>query len=229
MRIDIITAFPPFFDGPLSESIVRRARKAGYVDIVLHDVRDWTHDKHRTIDDSPYGGGAGMILKPEPLFECIEHLQAERRYDEVILTSPAGEVLKQAECTRLSMCTNLLLLCGHYKGVDQRVIDALVTKEISIGDYVLTGGELAAAVLVDAVVRLIPGVIGDGESLLSDSFMDGGLDCPHYTRPPVYRDMAVPEVLLNGDHARVAEWRRTAARELTQRRRPDLLPPDERR
>jgi tRNA (guanine37-N1)-methyltransferase len=222
MRIDVVTAFPPLFQGPLSESIVKRAQEAGYAEIVVHDLRAYAHDKHRTLDDSPYGGGAGMILKPEPLFECIETLQAERRYDQVILTTPAGQVYDQNMCKRLSMHDNLIIICGHYKGVDQRVIDALVTMEISIGDYVLTGGELAAAVIIDSVVRLIPGVIGDGESLLTDSFMEGELDCPHYTRPPVFRGMEVPEVLISGDHKRVSEWREKASRALTRERRPDL-------
>ncbi|PLX31053.1 MAG: tRNA (guanosine(37)-N1)-methyltransferase TrmD [Ignavibacteria bacterium] len=223
MRIDVITAFPPLFDGPLSESILKRAQEGGYAEIVLHDLRSYTRDKHRTLDDTPYGGGAGMILKPEPLFECIETLQNERSYDEVILTTPAGRVYNQKLCNQLSMRENLIVLCGHYKGVDQRVIDALVTMEISIGDYVLTGGELAAAVIIDSVVRLIPGVIGDGESLLSDSFMENELDCPYYTRPPEFRDMKVPEDLLSGDHKRVETWRRKAAEKLTRERRPDLL------
>lgn len=223
MRIDVITGFPPLFAGPLSESILKRAQKGGYAEIVVHDLRDFTHDKHHSIDDTPYGGGAGMILKPEPLFECIEGLQAERSYDEVILTTPVGRVYDQSLSKRLSLHENLMILCGHYKGIDQRVIDTLVTMEISIGDYVLTGGELAAAVIIDSVVRLIPGVIGDGESLLGDSFMDGELDSPYYTRPPEFRGMRVPDDLLSGDHQRIEVWRRKAARKLTQERRPDLL------
>ncbi|MBE0644091.1 MAG: tRNA (guanosine(37)-N1)-methyltransferase TrmD [Bacteroidetes bacterium] len=223
MRIDVITAFPPLFQGPLSESILKRAQEGRYAEIVVHDLRAYAHDKHRTLDDSPYGGGAGMILKPEPLFECIEKLQSERPYDKVILTTPAGKVYDQNMCKRLSMHDNLIIICGHYKGVDQRVIDALVTMEISIGDYVLTGGELAAAVIIDSVVRLIPGVIGDGESLLTDSFMEGELDCPYYTRPPEFRGMPVPEDLLSGDHKRVNAWRSKAARKLTRDRRPDLM------
>jgi tRNA (guanine37-N1)-methyltransferase len=223
MRVDVITAFPPLFQGPLSESILKRAQEGGYAEIVVHDLRAHAHDKHRTLDDSPYGGGAGMILKPEPLFECIEMLMAERKYDQVILTTPAGRVYDQNLCKRLSMHDNMIIICGHYKGVDQRVIDALVTMEISIGDYVLTGGELAAAVIIDSVVRLIPGVIGDGESLLNDSFMEGELDSPYYTRPPDFRGMVVPEPLLSGDHKRVSEWRSQAARALTRERRPDLL------
>jgi tRNA (guanine37-N1)-methyltransferase len=223
MRIDVITAFPPLLQGPLSESILKRAQEAGFAEIVVHDLRGHAHDKHRTLDDSPYGGGAGMILKPEPLFECVESLQSERSYDHVILTSPAGQVYDQNLSKRLSMLGNLIIICGHYKGVDQRVIDALVTMEISIGDYVLTGGELAAAVIIDSVVRLIPGVIGDGESMLTDSFMEGELDCPYYTRPPEFRGMTVPEALLSGDHKRVSAWRAKAGRTLTRQRRPDLL------
>ncbi|MDX9759522.1 MAG: tRNA (guanosine(37)-N1)-methyltransferase TrmD [Bacteroidota bacterium] len=227
MRIDVITAFPPLLQGPLSESILKRAQDAGHAEITVHDLRAHAHDKHRTLDDTPYGGGAGMILKPEPLFECVESLQAQRHYDEVILTTPAGTVYNQGLCKRLSMMENLIIICGHYKGVDQRVIDALVTMEISIGDYVLTGGELAAAVIIDSVVRLIPGVIGDGESMLTDSFMEGELDCPYYTRPPEFRGMPVPADLMSGDHKRVAAWRARAARVLTTERRPDLLDGDE--
>jgi tRNA (guanine37-N1)-methyltransferase len=223
MRIDVITGHPSLFTGPLSESIVKRAQSGGYVQIELHDLRDYTHDKHRTIDDTPYGGGAGMILKPEPLFECIDGLKQQRSYDHVILTTPAGHVYDQKLCKRLSMFENLIIICGHYKGIDQRVIDELVTMELSIGDYVLTGGELAAAVVIDSVVRLIPGVIGDGESLLSDSFMDGELDCPYYTRPPEFRGRRVPEELLSGDHKRVATWRRKQSERITRERRPDLL------
>lgn len=223
MRIDVITAFPPLLQGPLNESILRRAQEAGHAEIVVHDLRDYAHDKHRTLDDTPYGGGAGMILKAEPLFECVETLQAQRHYDQVILTTPAGRLYDQEQCKRLSMAGALIIICGHYKGVDQRVVDALVSMEISIGDYVLTGGELAAAVIVDSVVRLLPGVIGDGESMLTDSFMEGELDCPYYTRPPSFRGMIVPEDLLSGDHARVRKWRAHAARTLTQERRPDLL------
>jgi len=224
MRIDIVTGFPALLQGPLTESIVKRAREGGYAHIEIHDLRHYARDKHRSIDDTPYGGGAGMILKPEPLFDCVEELRGQREYDEVILTSPTGELLQQDCCKRLSMTENLIIICGHYKGVDQRVIDALVTREISIGDYVLTGGELAAAVIVDATVRLLPGVLGDGESMLSDSFMDGLLDCPWYTRPPVFRDMRVPDELLSGDHKLVQSWRRNAALRTTRKHRPDLLP-----
>ncbi len=222
MRIDVITGFPRLFDGPLTESIVRRAREAGHVEIAIHDLRDYTHDKHRSIDDSPYGGGAGMVLRPDPIFACVEALRAERSYDDVILTTPTGAVWTQATANDLSMRTAVIMICGHYKGVDQRVIDELVTREISIGDFVLTGGELAAMVMIDSMVRLIPGVIGDGESLLTDSFMTGLLDCPQYTRPPEFRGMPVPDVLQGGDHKAIAAWRELRAMELTEARRPDL-------
>ena len=223
MRIDILTGLPSLFDGPLTESIVKRARKAGQVEIVVHDLRDHAHDKHRSIDDSPYGGGAGMILKPEPIFECVEALRAQRSYDDVILTTPKGALWSQREANRVSMLDAVIVICGHYKGVDERVRQALVTREISIGDFVLTGGELVAMVIVDTVVRLIPGVIGDGESLLSDSFMDGRLDCPYYTRPPEYRGLNVPDALQSGNHREIAAWRESEALKITRERRPDLL------
>lgn len=228
MRIDILTGLPSLFDGPLTESIIKRARKAGQVEIEVHALRDYAHDKHRLIDDSPYGGGAGMILKPEPIFECVDALKAERQYDEVILTTPKGALWTQHEANRMSGLDAVIVICGHYKGVDERVRQALVTKEISIGDFVLTGGELAAMVIVDTVVRLIPGVIGDGESLLSDSFMDGRLDCPYYTRPPEYRGMKVPDALQSGNHKEIAAWREAEAMKVTRQRRPDLLDPAQR-
>mgnify|MGYP001339297273 CR=1 FL=1 len=208
IRIDIVTGLPKLLRSPLGESIIRQAKKKKLVTIRVHDLRKYTHDKHKTIDDTPYGGGAGMILKPEPIFECIESLQSKRSYDEVIYLSADGEKFNQSLANNLSMKKNLLLLCGHYKGIDHRVRHELITKEISIGDYVLTGGELAAAVVVDALVRLIPGVIGDGESMLTDSFQDGLFDCPHYTKPALYRDMRVPDVLLSGDHKAIANWRK---------------------
>jgi len=200
----------------------------GLVDIRVHDLRDYTTDRHRQIDDYPYGGGSGMVLKPEPIFRCIEAIQAEaarqgQTIDEVIYLTPDGQVFTQELATRLSLCQQLILLAGHYKGVDQRVRDALVTMELSIGDYVLSGGELPALVVVDAIVRLIPGVLGDASSALSDSFQDGLLDAPVYTRPAVYRGMAVPEVLLSGDHQRIAAWREAQRLEKTRQRRPDLL------
>jgi tRNA (guanine37-N1)-methyltransferase len=223
MRIDVISAVPAILESPLNESILKRAQENGLVELHIHNLRDYAHDRHLTIDDVPYGGGAGMVLKPEPIFGCVESLKAERRYDEVIYLSADGERFDQKMAARLSLCSNLLFLCGHYKGVDERVRESLVTTEISIGDYVLTGGELPALVVIDAVVRLIPGVLHDGESALSDSFQDHLLDCPWYTRPPVYREMNVPEVLLSGNHAEIEKWREARRLEKTRSRRKDLL------
>jgi tRNA (guanine37-N1)-methyltransferase len=191
--------------------------------IGVHDLRDYTTDKHRTIDDTPFGGGAGMILKPEPVFACVEHLQRERSYDEIIYLSADGDRLTQRTANRLSLLTNVILLCGHYKGIDERIRERLVTREISIGDYVLTGGELPALVLIDAVVRLLPGVLHDGESMLGDSFQDGLLDAPQFTRPAEFRGMMVPPVLLSGNHAEIAAWRREQQMRRTGERRKDLL------
>lgn len=227
IRFDIVTGLPKLLESPFEESILRRARERGIVEIVVHDLRAYAHDKHQTIDDTPYGGGAGMVLKPEPVFECVEALQKERRYDEVILLTPDGETLTQPIANELSLKENLLLLCGHYKGVDERVREKLVTKEISIGDYVLTGGELAAVVVVDAIARLIPGVLNDAESALSDSFQDGLLGAPEYTRPPEYRGMKVPEVLLKGNHREIQQWRLEERNRRTRARRKDLLEPNE--
>jgi tRNA (guanine37-N1)-methyltransferase len=207
MRIDIVTGLPKLLDSPFQESILKRAQEKKIVEIVVHDLRAYTHDKHNTIDDSPYGGGAGMVLKPEPFFECVEELKKQRSYDEVVFLTADGEVLTQKIATEFSLKKNLMLLCGHYKGVDQRVREALVTREISIGDYVLTGGELAAAVVTDAIVRLIPGVLNDGESALTDSFQDGLLGSPQYTRPAEYRGLKVPDRLLSGDHKEIEKWR----------------------
>jgi tRNA (guanine37-N1)-methyltransferase len=223
MRIDIVTGFPKLMRGPVSESIIRQAKKKKLVQIRIHDLRKYTHDKHHTIDDTPYGGGAGMILKPEPFFECVESLQKKRSYDEVIYVTADGKLFDQRLANKLSLKKNLLFLCGHYKGIDERVREKLVTQEISIGDYVLTGGELAALVIVDSIVRLIPGVLGDGESLLSDSFQDELLDSPHYTKPPEYRGMCVPDVLLSGDHKAIERWRQEKRLEHTKMRRKDLL------
>jgi tRNA (guanine37-N1)-methyltransferase len=223
MRIDIVTGLPKLLESPLQESIIRRSQDKGKVQILVHDLREFTHDKHQSIDDSPYGGGAGMVLKPEPVFECAETLQAQRTYDEIILLTADGEKFDQRIANDLSLKNNLMFICGHYKGVDERVRDALVTRELSIGDFVLTGGELAAAVVVDAVVRLVPGVLNDSESALSDSFQDGLLGAPQYTRPPEYRGMRVPDVLLSGDHADIEEWRQRQRTERTQARRSDLL------
>jgi tRNA (guanine37-N1)-methyltransferase len=219
MRIDLVTGLPKLLESPLQESILKRAQEKNIVEIAVHDLRAYTHDKHHSIDDSPYGGGAGMVLKPEPFFECVEVLKAQRRYDEIIFLSADGEVLTQKIATELSLKNNLMLLCGHYKGVDQRVREMLVTREISIGDYVLTGGELAAAVVVDAVVRLIPGVLNDGESALTDSFQDGLLGCQQFTRPAEFRGLVVPEVLLSGDHKEIDRWRQEQREERTKRLR----------
>jgi tRNA (guanine37-N1)-methyltransferase len=216
MRIDIVTGLPKLLESPLQESILKRAQQKGIVEIQIHDLRAYTHDKHRTIDDAPFGGGAGMVLKPEPFFECIENLKAQRSYGEVIFLSADGEILTQSLATEFSLKENLLFLCGHYKGVDQRVRDELVTREISIGEYVLTGGELAAAVVVDSVVRLIPGVLNDGESALTDSFQDGLLGSPQYTRPAEFRDLKVPDVLMSGNHKDIERWRMDQREQRTQ-------------
>lgn len=223
LRIDVVTGLPKILTSPLSESIIKRAQEKKLVEIVVHDLRDYTTDKHRTIDDTPYGGGAGMILKPEPVFACIETLQQQRQYDEVIYLTADGERLTQRMANELSLKANLLLLCGHYKGVDERIRETLITREISIGDYVLTGGEIPALVLMDVVVRLIPGVMNDGESLLTDSFQANLLDAPQYTRPAEFRDMRVPDVLLSGNHREVAAWREEQSVKRTHERRKDLI------
>ena len=223
LRIDILSVVPQTFASVLDSSIIHRGRAAGLVEIVVHNLHDYGIGQYKQVDDTPYGGGAGMILRPEPIFECVEKLRAERQYDDVIYMSPDGEMLDQGMANRLSMSSNLIILCGHYKGVDERVRTGLVTREISIGDYVLTGGELPALVLTDAVVRLLPGVIGDSESSLSDSFQTGLLDPAHYTKPAEYRGMAVPETLLSGNHKKIAEWRESEALERTRQRRPGML------
>ena len=223
MRIDVLSAVPGTLESPLHESILKRAQENSRVEIHVYNLRDYAHDRHLTIDDVPYGGGAGMVVKPEPIFECIESLKAQRQYDEVIYLSADGERFDQRMASRLSLSKNLLFLCGHYKGVDERVREALITKEISIGDYVLTGGELAALVVMDAIIRLIPGVLHDAESALIDSFQDHLLDCPWYTRPRVYRGMEVPEVLLSGNHAEIEKWREEKRLARTRARRKDLL------
>lgn len=227
MRIDLITALPGLVRSPLDHSILRRAQACGRLEVHEHDLRAFSEGKHRQIDDYPYGGGAGMVLKPEPLFACIEQLIADRAaegiaYDEVVFLAPDGETLTQPVVNELSIKQNLLLIAGHYKGIDERVREHFVTREISIGDYVLSGGELPALVLIDAIARLLPGVLGDAQSALDDSFQDGLLDAPVYTRPAVYRGMAVPEALLSGDHNRVRDWREAQRLERTRQRRPDL-------
>ena len=223
MRIDILTVVPELLVSPLNESILKRAQKAGLVEIVIHNIRDWTTDKHRHVDDYPFGGEAGMVMKPEPVFRLITHLQSERHYDEVIFTTPDGIQYDQQEANRLSTLENIIILCGHYKGVDYRIREHLITREISIGDYVLTGGELAAGVIADSVVRLLPGAIGDEESALTDSFQDNLLAPPVYTRPAEFNGWRVPEVLLSGHDARIEEWKLEQALERTRRLRPDLL------
>ncbi len=231
MRIDIVTALPDIVRGPLDQSIVHRAQAAELVEIHVHDLRAYTTDKHRQVDDYPFGGGAGMVLKPEPIFACIETImqEAEARgvpVDEVIYLSPDGEVFHQDLANRLSMARHLVLLAGHYKGVDQRVRDALVTRDVSVGDYVLSGGELPALILVDAVVRLVPGVLGDASSALTDSHQDGLLAPPVYTRPASFRGMEVPDVLRSGDHRAIDAWRDEQSIAHTRARRPDLLGDD---
>lgn len=223
MRIDILTVMPEALESPLNCSIVQRAKDKGLVDIHIHNLRDWTLNKHRKVDDYPFGGDAGMVMQIEPVFRCMEHLKSQRTYDEVIFTSPDGERLSQPLANQLSMCENLMILCGHYKGVDYRIREHLVTREISIGDYVLTGGELPAAVIADAVVRLLPGAIGDEQSALTDSFQDGLLEAPIYTRPAEFNGWKVPEVLLSGHQARIDEWQMQQALERTKRLRPELL------
>ena len=223
MRIDILTGLPKLLESPFAESIVRRAQEKGLVEIVVHDLREFTHDKHHTIDDTPYGGGSGMVLKPEPVFECVEALRKQRAYDEIILLTADGERFSQKTANELSLKKSLLLICGHYKGVDERIRLSLVTREISIGDYVLTGGELPAAIVVDAIARLVPGVLNASESALSDSFQDGLLGYPEYTRPVEYRGMRVPEELLSGNHKEIERWREDQRRKRTQDRRKDLI------
>jgi tRNA (guanine37-N1)-methyltransferase len=223
MRVDIITAVPHLISPVIEASILKRAQEAGAVEIVVHNLHDDGLGKYHQIDDEPFGGGAGMILRCEPIFACVDRLFAERDYDEVIFLTPDGERFTQTIANELSLRRNLILLAGHYKGIDQRVRDMLVTREISIGDYVLTGGELPALVLLDAIVRLLPGAMSDAESALLDSFQSDLLDVPHYTRPAEFRGAAVPEILLSGDHKRINAWREEAALKKTRERRPDLL------
>jgi tRNA (guanine37-N1)-methyltransferase len=222
MRIDIISAVPQLLESPLSHSIVGRAREDDRVDIHTHDLRDYSQDKHNKVDDYPYGGGAGMVLTPQPIFSCVEELKSQRSYDEIIFTGPAGESFEQKDANAFSIQGNLMFLCGHYKGVDQRVLNTLITKTYSIGDYVLSGGELPVMAMVDAIVRLLPGVLGDAESALTDSFQDDLLEGPVYTRPAIFRDMEVPAVLRSGDHQKVKKWRRKKSLERTKNVRPDM-------
>ncbi len=223
MRIDIITVLPEILEGFINESIIARARKKGLVEIHLHNLRDYTSDKWRRVDDYPYGGFAGMVMQCEPIDRCISALKAEREYDDVIYVSPDGEQFNQRMANEMSMQGNFIILCGHYKGIDQRVRDHLITREISVGDFVLTGGELPAAVITDAIVRLIPGAISDDQSALSDCFQDDLLAAPIYTRPANYKGWTVPEILLSGNEAKIKQWEMDQAIERTQRLRPDLL------
>ncbi|HEX5972308.1 MAG TPA: tRNA (guanosine(37)-N1)-methyltransferase TrmD [Gemmatimonadaceae bacterium] len=216
MRINVVTIFPEFFAAPLALSIPARAAAAGQVTYRVVDLRDYTHDRHRSVDDYPYGGGAGMVMKPEPFFEAVEALGAT---SPIVLTSARGRRFAQADAVRFAGGEELTILCGHYKDVDQRVADHLATEELSLGDFVLSGGEPAALAMIDATVRLLPGAMSDHESAFSDSFWERGLSAPSYTRPPVYRGHAVPDILLSGDHARIAEWRRTEGERLTRERR----------
>ena len=223
MRIDIITVLPEMLDGAINTSILKRAQDRKLVEFGVHNLRDYTLDKHNKVDDYPYGGEAGMVLQIEPIDRCISALKEQREYDEVIFTPPDGEQFVQSTANELSMKKNLIILCGHYKGIDYRVREHLITKEISIGDFVLTGGELAAAIIADAVVRVIPGVIGDEQSALSDSFQDNLLAPPVYSRPAEYKGWRVPDILLSGHERKISEWRLEQAQERTKRLRPDLL------
>lgn len=223
MRIDIISAVPELLESPLNFSIVKRARDKGLVDVVVHNLRDYTTNKHRRVDDYAFGFGAGMVLQIEPIDKVISMLKSERNYDEVIYTSPDGEQFDQKIANRMSMLENIIILCGHYKGIDHRVREHLITREISIGDFVLTGGELPAAMMADAIVRLIPGAIGDEQSALSDSFQDNLLAPPVYTRPAEYKGWTVPDILLSGHQAKVDEWNHQQSLDRTRRLRPDLL------
>ena len=223
MRIDILTVLPEMIEGFFDCSIMARAKKKGLADIVIHNIRDYTTDKHRRTDDYPFGGCAGMVMKIEPIDNLITKLKSERHYDEVIYTSPDGEQWNQKMANSMSMYENIIILCGHFKGIDYRIREHLITKEVSIGDYVLTGGELAAAVMADSLVRIIPGVIGDEQSALSDSFQDNLLAPPVYTRPAEYKGWRVPDVLLSGHEAKIREWEFQQSLERTQRLRPDLL------
>jgi tRNA (guanine37-N1)-methyltransferase len=221
MKIDVLTLFPGMFSGPLDESIVKRARATGLLDLNIHNLRDWTHDRHRTVDDRPFGGGPGMLLKPEPIFEAVESLRREKT--RVILLSPAGRKFDQAVARELAQHDDLLLVCGSYEGFDERVREALADDDLSIGDFVVTNGALPAMVIIDAVTRLLPGVLGDDASSQDESFSHGLLEYPQYTRPAEFRGMKVPEVLMSGNHAEIEKWRSQQAKARTEKQRPDLL------
>ena len=221
MKIDVLTLFPAMFAGPLDESIIKRARQAGLLDLQLHQLRDWTHDRHKTVDDRPFGGGPGMLLKPEPIFEAVESLQREKT--RVILMSPSGRKFDQAIARELAQQEHLLIVTGHYEGFDERIREALADDELSIGDYVLTNGALPAMVVIDTVARLLPGVLGDDASATEESFSHGLLEYPQWTRPAEFRGMKVPDVLVSGNHAEIARWRAEQAKKRTQEQRPDLI------
>lgn len=223
MRLDILTIFPQMFEGPFSHSIIHRAIKKGLAEIHIHNIRDFSGNKHKNVDDYPFGGSSGMVMMIQPIADCIEHLKAERSYDEIIFMTPDGELLNQAIANQLSLKGNIMILCGHYKGIDERLREKYITREISIGDYVLSGGELAAAVVADSLIRLIPGVLSDETSALSDSFQDGLLSPPVYTRPAEYYGMKVPDILLSGNEKEIRKWNYEQAIERTKKRRPDLL------
>ena len=223
MRIDFLTVLPEMFESPLACSIMKRAAQKGLVEFHVHNLRDYTTDRHRKVDDYPFGGEAGMVMKIEPVDRCLSALKAERHYDEIIYTSPDGEILSQHMANSMSLLDNIVILCGHYKGIDHRIREHLVTREISIGDYVLTGGELPSLVIADSIVRLIPGAIGDEQSALSDSFQDDILSAPVYSRPAVYNGWGVPSILLSGHEAKIAEWRHEQALERTRLLRPHFL------
>jgi tRNA (guanine37-N1)-methyltransferase len=223
MRIDLLSSVPDLLSGPLDFSIVGRAKERKLVEIHIHNLRDFSEDKHHKVDDYPYGGGAGMILTPQPVFDAVEHISQQSKPDAVLFPTPDAVPFTQKDANRLSLLNHLVFICGHYKGIDQRIRDELVTAEYSIGDFVVSGGEVPAMLMIDSVVRLLPGALGDAESALTDSFQDQLLDAPMYTRPAVYRGLNVPEVLTSGNHKAVAEWRREKALEKTQRLRPDLL------
>lgn len=223
MRIDILTVLPSLLESPFADSILKRAQTKGLVEVHIHNIRDYSELKHKQVDDYQFGGGAGMVLMCEPIAKCLDKLIAERKYDEIIYTSPDGNTFDQSMANQLSLVKNIIIICGHYKGIDQRIRELYVTTEISIGDYVLSGGELAAAVISDAIIRLIPGVLNDETSALTDSFQDNLLAPPVYTRPEDFRGQKVPAVLLSGNHKKIEEWRHDQSLKRTQERRPDLL------
>jgi tRNA (guanine37-N1)-methyltransferase len=222
MRIDLLTIFPEMFDGPFNHSIIKRAKEKGLVHIHLHNIREYSTDKHKRVDDYPYGGGAGMVMMVEPIVRNIESLKKERCYDEIIYMSPDGEILDQAMANQLSNYKNIIILCGHYKGIDERIRKHLITKEISSGDFVLSGGELGAMIVADSIIRLMPGVLGDETSALSDSFQNGLVSPPVYTRPAIFRGWKVPDILLSGNDKKISDWKLEKALERTKERRPNL-------